>query len=91
MFLSPPWGGPEYLSKPRYNLQEMGRSMDGFKVFSIAKSVTPNLAFFVPKNTNLQQLQQLLGTAGGKVDVDKIAMNKKTKVMTAYYGKFAQK
>ena len=91
MFLSPPWGGPEYLSKPRYNLHEMGRSMDGFKVFSIAKSVTPNLAFFVPKNTNLQQLKYLSGRAGGKVNVAKIVMNKKTKVMTAYYGKFAQK
>ena len=91
MFLSPPWGGPEYLNRHRYNLHEMGGSMDGFKVFSIAKSVTPNLALFVPKNTNLQQLKYLSGSTGGKVNVAKIVMNKKTKVMTAYYGKFAQK
>ena len=91
MFLSPPWGGPEYLNTKVYNLQKMGGSMDGFKVFSIAKSVTPNLAFFVPKNTNFKQLEYLSAEVGGKVDVVRNMLNNKTKAVTAYYGKFTQK
>ena len=91
MFLSPPWGGPEYLNTCVYNLQQMGGSMDGFKVFSIAKTVTPNLAFFVPKNTNFQQLKYLSAEVGGKVNVVKNIMNNKTKAVTAFYGKFTQK
>ena len=91
MFLSPPWGGPEYLNTPLYDLQQMGGSMDGFKVFSIAKSVTPNLAFFVPKNTNFKQLEYLSAEVGGKVDVVRNMLNNKTKAVTAYYGKFTQK
>ena len=91
MFLSPPWGGPEYLNTRFYNLQKMGGSMDGYKVFSIAKSVTPNLAFFVPKNTNLEQLKNLSADAGGRVNVEKNMLNNKTKALTAYYGDFTQK
>ena len=93
MFLSPPWGGPEYLDTKVYNLQQMGSSMDGYKVFSIAKSVTPNVAFFVPKNTSYQQLKDLSAEAGGggKVNVEKNILNNKTKALTAYYGEFTQK
>ena len=91
MFLSPPWGGPEYLNTKVYNLHHMGSSMDGFKVFSIAKSVTPNLAFFVPKNTSYQQLQDLSAEADGRVNVEKNILNHKTKAVTAYYGEFTQK
>ena len=91
IFLSPPWGGPEYLNTKVYNLQKMGSSMDGYKVFSIAKSVTPNVAFFVPKNTGFQQLEDLSVGAGGKVYVEKNILNNKTKALTAYYGEFTQK
>lgn len=93
MFLSPPWGGPEYRSEKIYNLQNMGSSssMDGYRVFDIAKSVTPNIAFFVPKNTDLHQLKELSAGVGGKVFVEKNVMNHKTKVMTAYYGQFAKR
>jgi len=85
MFLSPPWGGPEYLSKKTYDLQKMGNSMDmdGFNVFSIARKVTPNIAFFVPRNTLVDQLS---GLGGGRVKVEKNMMNHKIKTMTAYYG-----
>ena len=94
MFLSPPWGGPKYLNNNLYNLQEMGSStvsMDGFKIFSVAKSVTPNIAFFVPKNTDYDQLQDLASGMNGELYLEQNVLNKKTKVLTAYYGRFAQK
>jgi len=90
MFLSPPWGGPEYLRKKTYDLQQMGNSMDidGFNVFSIAQKVTPNIAFFVPRNTPVDQLSSL---GGGRVKVEKNMMNHKIKTMTAYYGDFVDR
>ena len=90
VFLSPPWGGPEYNSR-EYDLHNMGGQMDGFKVFNVAKSVSQNIAFFVPKNTDLDQLKELSAQVSGKVYVERNVMNQKTKVLTAYYGIFADK
>ena len=64
----------------------MGSSMDGFNVFSIAKAISPNIAFFVPRNTPIDQLSSL-----GRVKVEKNVMNHKTKTMTAYYGDFVDR
>ena len=60
--------------------------MDGFHVFSVAKSITPNIAFFVPRNTQLAQLQTL-----GRVKVERNVINEKVKTLTAYYGELADK
>jgi len=79
IFLSPPWGGPEYLQEAKYDLQKM----DGFKVFTAASKITSNIAFFVPRNTKVDQLSKL---GGGRVKVEKNVINHKTKTVTAYYG-----
>eukprot|EP00090_Calanus_glacialis_P029549 TRINITY_DN47417_c0_g1_i1.p1 TRINITY_DN47417_c0_g1~~TRINITY_DN47417_c0_g1_i1.p1 ORF type:complete len:339 (-),score=112.93 TRINITY_DN47417_c0_g1_i1:9-1025(-) len=86
VFLSPPWGGPEYVNQDVFDLKLMGGMMDGFDVFSTAQKVTENIAYFVPKNTNVDQLASLAGK-GGKVEVEQNLLNKKTKTLTAYYGK----
>jgi len=85
VFLSPPWGGPRYAYQEVFDLKLMGGMMDGFAVFSTAKAVTENIAYFVPKNTNIDQLASLAGK-GGKVEVEQNLLNKKTKTLTAYYG-----
>jgi len=85
VFLSPPWGGPEYVCQEVFDLKLMGGMMDGFSVFKVAKEVTDNIAYFVPKNTNEEQLASLAGL-GGKVEVEQNLLNKKTKTVTAYYG-----
>lgn len=87
IFLSPPWGGPEYLRQRTYDLHQMGNQdqMDGFDVFSAAQCVTPNIAFFVPRNTPIPQLSSL-----GKVKVEKNVVNHKIKTVTAYYGNLSE-
>jgi len=85
VFLSPPWGGPRYAYQEVFDLKLMGGMMDGFAVFSTAKTVTENIAYFVPKNTNIEQLASLAGK-GGKVEVEQNLLNRKTKTLTAYYG-----
>jgi len=86
VFLSPPWGGPQYVNQDIFDLKLMGGMMDGFAVFSTALKVTENIAYFVPKNTNVDQLASLAGK-GGKVEVEQNLLNKKTKTLTAYFGR----
>ena len=84
IFLSPPWGGPEYLGSEVYDLQSMIQ-MDGIKIFDEALKITENIAYYVPKNTNVDQLISLAGP-GGNVEIEQNILNTKVKTVTAYFG-----
>jgi len=58
VFLSPPWGGPSYLLADLYDLNVM--TPNGFDIFRVTQSITPNIAYFLPRNTDPSQLQSLL-------------------------------
>lgn len=83
VFLSPPWGGPSYLSKETYNIEDMG--IFGLKAFRFAKNITDNIAYFLPRNTAVDQLMRLAGP-GNKVEIEQNLLNNKVKTVTAYYG-----
>ncbi|KAK6183993.1 hypothetical protein SNE40_006547 [Patella caerulea] len=84
VFLSPPWGGPDYLYSDTYNLENMD-GLNCHEIFAKTKKICENIAFFVPRNTNLDQLALLAGP-GGKVEIENNIVNKKIKTLTAYYG-----
>uniref|UniRef100_T1JFH1 Trimethylguanosine synthase n=1 Tax=Strigamia maritima TaxID=126957 RepID=T1JFH1_STRMM len=71
VFLSPPWGGPGYSQ---------------VEIFKISKQITTEIAFFVPRNTDLDQLAMLSGE-GGRVEIEQNILNTKLKTITAYYGR----
>jgi len=89
VFLSPPWGGPEYLNEEVFDLKKMGGILDGYEVYKQAKLVTDNIAYFVPRNTNVDQLASLAGP-GGRVEVEQNLLNRKMKTVTAYYGELVE-
>ena len=84
VFLSPPWGGPAYSDAAVFDLQTM-IPMDGFKVFELSRTITENIAYFVPKNANIEQLTSL-ADVGGKVEIEQNLLNKRVKTITAYFG-----
>ena len=84
IFLSPPWGGPKYLESKVYDLQSM-IPLDGIKIFDEALKITENIAYYVPKNTNVDQLISLAGP-GGNVEIEQNILNTKVKTVTAYFG-----
>ena len=84
IFLSPPWGGPTYIQAEEFNLKD-DIPLDGFKLFDKCLEVSENVAYFVPRNTNVDQLISLAGS-GGIVEVEQNILNKKVKAMTAYFG-----
>ena len=84
VFLSPPWGGPAYADTAVFDLQTM-IPMDGFKVFELSRKITENIVYFVPKNTNIEQLT-FLADVGGKVEIEQNLLNRRVKTITAYFG-----
>lgn len=57
VFISPPWGGPGYSSSQVFNLQTMV-PLDGFRVFQVAQQVTDCIAYYVPRNVDVQQVSR---------------------------------
>lgn len=80
VFLSPPWGGPEYIaggnetssapasasegqsgeeSHPDFSLASI-QPIHGADLFRLTRKITPNVAYFLPRNTNLEEISALL-------------------------------
>ena len=60
--------------------------LDGIKIFDEALKITENIVYYVPKNTNVDQLISLAGP-GGNVEIEQNILNTKVKTVTAYFGK----
>lgn len=52
VFLSPPWGGPTYLSQPVYELEEMLLPVPLSQLLAAARKISLDVAVFLPKNSN---------------------------------------
>jgi trimethylguanosine synthase len=104
VFLSPPWGGPEYLAGPVYSLSQT-QPEPAAELFRLARLLTPNVAFYVPRNTSLEDIAALLpasaplngtgdddGETPGveQVEVEEEWMGSKLKALTCYLGGLAQ-
>ncbi|XP_035210944.1 trimethylguanosine synthase-like isoform X2 [Stegodyphus dumicola] len=87
VFLSPPWGGPEYLNEQEYDISRI--EPDIYKTIEAAQKITKNVALFVPRNTIVNQLARLAGD-GNNVEIEQNVLNKKVKTITAYYGELVQ-
>jgi len=82
VFLSPPWGGPNYLDQEIFDINEI--TPNGIELFKMAQKITPNIVYFLPRNADTGQLVNLV-EAGEKVEVEQNYINKKFKTLTAYY------
>ncbi|XP_037088496.1 LOW QUALITY PROTEIN: trimethylguanosine synthase-like [Pollicipes pollicipes] len=85
VFLSPPWGGPEYSGAAVYDMFRLDGSMDGRRMMRAARRISPNVALLAPRTANLDQLAALAGP-GGRVEVEQNLLNGRAKTITAYYG-----
>lgn len=57
VFMSPPWGGPEYLNQPVYSLAGMCREHGGGKrLIQIALEIAPKVALHVPRNIDKSEV-----------------------------------
>ncbi|XP_042321283.1 trimethylguanosine synthase [Sceloporus undulatus] len=84
VFLSPPWGGPEYTTAEVFDVQTMIYP-DGFEIFKLSQKITNNIVYFLPRNADIDQVASLAGP-GGKVEIEQNFLNNRLKTITAYFG-----
>lgn len=113
VFLSPPWGGPDYLLQgnhdtgersdaslerhPEFSLANM-KPIHGADLFHLTRNITRNVAYFVPRNTSLDEISALLTNSAPllsdqgsaeMVEVEEEWMGTKLKALTCYFGGLA--
>ncbi|PNF43235.1 hypothetical protein B7P43_G14902 [Cryptotermes secundus] len=85
VFLAPPWGGPQYLNVDAYSIESIMQPVGGAQLFKISLGITENIAYYVPRNINTDQLVVLAGP-GGQVEIEQNFLDKRLVAVTAYYG-----
>ncbi|KAG7941456.1 hypothetical protein I3843_16G044300 [Carya illinoinensis] len=87
VFLSPPWGGPDYGKVETYDIKTMLKPRDGYFLFNTAKKIASRLVMFLPRNVDINQLAELCLSAHPPwaVEVEKNHLNGKLKAITAYF------
>jgi trimethylguanosine synthase len=97
VFLSPPWGGPDYMQTHGYrgySLEsiKLNATTDGGDLLRMAKEALPscnlNIAYFLPRNANGLKIGQraIKLDFNGSIDLEQNYLNGKLKTVTAYFG-----
>ena len=61
VFLSPPWGGPGYSDAEVFDVKTMMGGLDGELLFQLARGITPDVVYFLPRNVDKAQASLLAG------------------------------
>lgn len=56
VFLSPPWGGPNYLEQKSTSLRNIVEPHGGKYLFQTSKLISNHIAFYLPRNTNVHEV-----------------------------------
>ena len=89
LFLSPPWGGPDYLGAERYDLeQRMAGDADATALLRRARALAPRVAFFLPRNVAACDAAALAAAAapGDRAELEDLLLNGVRKACTLYVG-----
>ncbi|XP_010314612.1 uncharacterized protein [Solanum lycopersicum] len=89
VFMSPPWGGPDYLKERTFDMKTMLRPHDGNFLFSIGRGIASKVVMFLPRNVDINELAELSLSANPpwSLEVEKNYLNGKLKAITAYFCK----
>lgn len=85
VYLSPPWGGIKYLRDGLYDVKHLSGMLNCEELMAAARTITTNIALYLPKSSDLYQIIELAGI-GGTVDIEFNSMGWKRKTLTAYFG-----
>eukprot|EP01083_Nonionella_stella_P179568 637871_1 len=87
VFLSPPWGGPDYAKADMFDIKT-NVLPDGFELFNDCRAITPNICYFLPRNIDWDQARSL--TLGELAEIHEHRVEHFVKVISVYYGQLAQ-
>jgi trimethylguanosine synthase len=95
IFLSPPWGGLDYRKLNGAGTSAFNRMMGvgGRGIFALAASITPNIAFYVPRCTRDIDLQNCAihhSSVPEWCEIETNFLGRRATAKTAYYGDLAE-
>lgn len=85
VLLSPPWGGVDYHGNQIYNVINLDGNMKCNQLMEAARTITSNIALYLPRNSNIMQILQL-AEPGDCIDIENSFMGRKKKALTVYFG-----
>ncbi|UJR35782.1 hypothetical protein I4U23_028530 [Adineta vaga] len=88
VYLSPPWGGPSYGTVDLFDL-EKNIELNGYHIFEVAKKITSNIVYFLPRNVNVEQVISLMDEKT-PMELEQNFLNNRLKTITAYFGDLAK-
>lgn len=89
IFLSPPWGGPNYSAKKQFCVKKHIRvgGLDGVQLARRALDVCPNLIYYLPRTIDIDSLHKLLSECGqSRCLLESNYIDGKLKAKTLYIG-----
>lgn len=89
IFLSPPWGGPNYQQNDTYDLTNMAGFINLIDLTRQCLVIAPKVVAFIPRNSLLEQLDQVISELKGignvEYEVEQNLINGKVKTLTVYF------
>lgn len=73
---------------PEYSLASI-QPIHGASLFGLSRRITRNIAYYLPRNTKLEEISLLIGGSGEKVEIEEEWMGTKLKALTCYFGGLA--
>ena len=84
LFLSPPWGGPNYLECEVFDCETM-ITPPLSKLLSHARKFSYNIAVLLPKNIDAQQIMNMYAKLGEYIEIEQNYLSNKLKTVTIYF------
>lgn len=60
VFMSPPWGGPDYINRPVFCPRNDLLEKRGVELFQLGRSVSKNLILFLPRQTDIFAIAEMV-------------------------------
>ena len=92
---------PPTMEHPHYSLSSI-QPMNGSELFDLARKITHNVAYYLPRNTRVEEIGSLLEARAGseftatkaatqeRVEIEEEWMGNKLKALTCYFGGLVQ-
>uniref|UniRef100_A0A6P4FUQ6 Trimethylguanosine synthase n=1 Tax=Drosophila rhopaloa TaxID=1041015 RepID=A0A6P4FUQ6_DRORH len=85
VFLSPPWGGPDYQKQASFDIEKSLLPVGASQLMKLSRRLTNDISFFLPRNANMSQVVALSGP-GQQCEVEHNYLDTRMVALTAYYG-----
>ena len=89
VLLAPPWGGVDYAKKEKFHLSDLPEGLDGSFLFGLARKVTRNVVFVLPRTIDRREVAEL-ADPGEMVEFVEGYVDNHLKMVIVYFGDLAQ-